>query len=352
MSSARLLVDVGLAQLGLVLLLITWTVTARWHSRRRSRRIEPLRAALDRAMARWTTAGGDVADVEAALTALPPIDAADALVKWSSRAPGGHWPRLAERLTALRWTARIRRYARSRWWWRRLDAARFLSTVATLEDVPALRALLADRHPAVHLAAVSAVARLPEPELVRAALASIPILTATGVAYHAGMLRQARAVLTPLLMDRLHLGEPALARYAEFAARVADPALRAPLTALASHPDFEVRIQVARALGGYPHLDSAVALTGLAADPAWQVRAQALRSFGRLGDAGALPVLRAGLADPEWWVRLHAALAASRLGPAGLDVLLATEQSEPGLARDMARLILSASPQARADFAT
>ena len=352
MSSALVLIVVVLAQAGLLAALIAVIVTIRWRGRRRTRRIAPLREASDRAMADWTTADGDIAVVEAALAALPPIVAVDVLVTWSSRAPGDHWHRLAERLTASPWANGIRGYARSRWWWRRLDAARFLSTVATTADGPAISALLDDEHPAVRLAAVTAVAHLPSPVLLRAALAPVPTLTAAGVAYHAGVLRPARAALVPILLERLQLAEPGLARFAEFSARLGDPALRAPLTALASHPDFEVRIQIARALGAYPHVESSVALSALATDPVWQVRAQALRSLGRLGDASALGLLRAGLADPEWWVRLHSGLALTRLGPAGLDALSATEQSGPGPALDMARLILGASPQARAEFAT
>src|SRR2546427_12104626 len=85
-----------------------------------------------------------------------------------------------------------------------------------------------------------------------------------------------------------------------------EPALRDRLTALTGHPDPEVRVQAARAIGSFPHPDSIAALTRLAADPAWPVRAQAVRSLGMIADPATLPLVRDALHDPEWWVRLRA----------------------------------------------
>jgi HEAT repeat protein len=196
------------------------------------------------------------------------------------------------------------------------------------------------------------VERLGHPALLAAALDRLPRLTPTVVAYYLGLLQRARATLVPLLVKRLRVGGPGLARYAEFAARLGEPGLREPLTALTGHPDAEVRIQAARALGGYPHPESVTCLTALAKDPAWPVRAQAVRSLGRLGEARALPLLRAALADPEWWVRLRAALALTRLAGPGRDALLTAEAGAAPLAREMARLILGLPAQALAEFAT
>jgi len=138
---------------------------------------------------------------------------------------------------------------------------------------------------------------------------------------------------------------------AEFAARLQEPALRGSLTALAGHADAEVRTQVARSLGAFPHAESLAALTRLARDPQWPVRAQAARSLGMLADPATLPLLLTALRDPDWWVRMRTGLALTRFGSAGRNALLAAEVGADPSARDMARLVLGLSAQALAEFA-
>ena len=127
--------------------------------------------------------------------------------------------------------------------------------------------------------------------------------------------------------------------------------LREPFTTHASHPDAEVRTQVARGLGHYPHPESVAALKRLAQDQTWTVRAQAVRSLGMIADPATLPPVRDALRDAEWWVRMRAGLALMRFGPAGRNALLETEVGAHTEAREMARLILGLSQQALAEFA-
>src|SRR5262249_2791494 len=144
----------------------------------------------------------------------------------------------------------------------------------------------------------------------------------------------------------------ALPRLAEFAARLAEPALREGLTALANHRDAEVRIQAARALGSFPHRESVAALTRLVADDAWAVRAQAVRSLGMIADAGTLPLVTAALQDSVWWVRLRAALALMRFGGQGRSALLDAETGANPFAGAIAKMVLGLPEQALAEFAT
>jgi HEAT repeat protein len=145
--------------------------------------------------------------------------------------------------------------------------------------------------------------------------------------------------------------DPAVARLAEFAARLAEPALRERLTALADHRDAEVRIQSARALGSFPHRESVAALQRLVADDAWEVRAQAVRSLGMIADAATLPLVTAALQDNVWWVRLRAALALMRFAAAGRTALQEAEVGGNPFAGATAKLVLSLPPQALAEFA-
>jgi len=276
----------------------------------------------------------------------------DALVNWSARVPGDRWQRLAAELAHQWWARLVRTNSGSARWWKRLETARFLSVAAVPADTARVLKLLRDPHPAVHIAAVATLERLESAALATAALERLPTLAPTVGAYYAGMLRRCRPVVVQLLVKMLRRSDdPALARLVEFAARLQEPALRERLTALADHPDPEVRIQAVRALGGYPHAESIATLTRAAADVEWSVRAQAVRSLGMLGDPRTLWVVRAALRDPEWWVRLRAGLALTRFGPPGRNALLDADVGADPNARDMARLMLGLSAQALAEFA-
>jgi HEAT repeat protein len=246
----------------------------------------------------------------------------------------------------------LRKAVRSRTWWRRLEAARLLSIAGTAADLSVIEQLLKDRHPAVRIAIALALERIATPRLVNVVLDRLPDMVGPVQAHYAAVLRGQNAVTVPLLSERLGLVyDPGLPRIVEFAGRIGDARLREPITALATHRDAEVRVQVARALGDYPHARTVTVLRALATDPAWEVRAQAVRSLGRIADAATLPDLRARLADVEWWVRLRAALALTRLGAPGQGALLHAEVGANPDARYVARLILGLSPQALAEFA-
>jgi len=351
-SSRQLLVIVALLQGAMFAALMLLILTNRWIRRRRLAALQPRRAALDAVMRAWALGEVGTESVGRALEALPTTAAVDALIGWASRLPGERWRVLAQELERRPWAAQVRTGAASRQWWKRLQAARFLSVLATADDAPLLVRLLGDPHPAVHIAAAAALERTADTRVVTAALERLPGLGSPVQAYYAAMLRHAHPTVVPLLRERLtRVYDPALPRYAEFAGRLSAAGLREAITALAEHRNPEVRVQVARALGGFPHHESVTVLGDLATDVAWEVRAQATRALGRLGDSGTLAVLAARLVDTVWWVRLRAALALMRLGPAGRDALLAAEIGPHPDARYVARLILGLSSQALAEFA-
>jgi hypothetical protein len=351
-TSRQFLLVVAAAQGLLLAALLILIVLNRWFRVRRRAALSPRRAAIEATLQRWQLGEPMLPDVVRGLGALPAPVAIDVLIAWASRVSGERWSELAEALRGELWAKLLRADASSVRWWKRLDCARFLSVVATPLDVVRVRRLLLDPHPAVHIAAVATLERLQSATLTAAALEKLPQLTPTVHAYYANMLRRSRAGVVDLLRKQLRsLQEAGLARYAEFAARLEDPSLREPLTALGAHPDGDVRVQVARGLGGFPHAESVAALRRLIIDGEWEVRAQAARSLGRIADAATLPLLVAALGDSEWWVRMRAALALTRFGPAGRDALLKAEVGPLAAARDMARLILGLAPQALAEFA-
>ncbi len=330
MTSRQFLLVVAAAQGLLLAALLILIVLNRWFRVRRRAALSPRRAAIETTLQRWQLGEPMLPDVVRGLGALPAPVAIDVLIAWASRVSGERWSELAEALRGELWTKLLRADSRSVRWWKRLDCARFLSVAATPRDMVRVRRLLLDPHPAVHIAAGATLERVQSATLTAAALEKLPQLTPTVHAYYANMLR---------------------ARYAEFAARLEDPSLREPLTALGTHPDGDVRVQVARGLGGFPHAESVAALRHLIGDGEWEVRAQAARSLGRIADPATLPLLVAALGDGEWWVRMRTALALTRFGPAGRDALLKAEVGPLAAARDMARLILGLAPQALAEFA-
>jgi HEAT repeat protein len=351
-TSRQFLLVVAAAQGVLLVALVVLIILNRWIRLHRSAKLHPRRVELDGVMQRWTLGEARSGDVLRALARLPVPLAVDGLVTWSARVAGERWRELSRALEHQWWARVVRANSRSARWWKRLECARFLSVAATPHDVGRVLRLLRDHHPAVQVAAAATLERLDSPILVAAALEQLPFLGPTVQAYYASVLKRARpAVLRHLQQLFRRLTDPRLPRLVEFAARLEEPVLREPFTTLATHPDPEVRTQVARALGKFPHRESVAALGVLVQDEAWPVRAQAVRSLGMIADPTTLPAVREALRDTEWWVRLRAALALTRFGGKGRNALLDAEVGAHAEARDMARLIVGLSPQAMAEYA-
>ena len=348
MSARHFLIVVAIVQGGLLAALIVLIILNRWFRLRRSTRLNPRRQAVDASMRRWAAGTTPLAGVLVGLARLPVPLAIDALVSWSARVPGERWRQLAGALEHNLWARIVRTNSGSARWWKRLECARFLSVAAMPRDTARLLRLINDPHPAVHVAAVASLERMEDSSLTLAALDRLPHLAPTVQAYYAAMLRRSRPIVVDHLQKLLRRSEdPALPRLAEFAGRLGEPALRERLTALATHPDREVGLEMTLHTSG----ESVAGLKQLATDPAWEVRAQAMRSLGMITDASTLPLLKAGLRDEVWWVRLRAALALMRFAAGGRNALLEAEVGADVNARAVAKLVLGLPAQALAEFA-
>src|SRR2546426_8735473 len=248
----------------LLVALVVLIILNRWVRARRRAQLDPHRVELDAVMQRWVLGQAQSDDVLRALARLPAALAIDALVTWSARIVSERWQELARGLEHQWWARLVRASSRSARWWKRLDAARFLSVVATPHDVGRVLRLLRDSHPAVQIAAATTLERVDSQLLVTAALEQLPFLGPTVQAYYASVLKRARpAVVRHLQLLFRRLNDPRLPRIIEFAGRLQEPALREGFTTLATHLDAEVRSQVARALGRFPHPESVAALSYL-----------------------------------------------------------------------------------------
>jgi len=346
------LVVIAVAQSVTLTSLLIAIFVNRWLRQRRLAWVLPRRTVVDEAMKGWALGEVGPELVARALEALPSADAVESLVGWSGRLSGERWRGLAVVLDGRPWTKRLRAAVRARRWWRRRQAARFLSVAATPADAQLLVRLLRDPHPAVHMAAANTLQRFVDVPLLRLVVERLPEMAAPIQTHYAGVLRATGGAVVPLLIERLHdVYDPGLPRFVEFAGRLADAGAREAVTALADHANPEVRVQVARALGDFPHAASVMALRALVTDAAWEVRAQAVRALGRIAEPETLPDLVPRLADAVWWVRLRAALALMRIGDPGRDALLKAEIGAQPDARFVARLILGLTPQALSEFA-
>jgi hypothetical protein len=350
-NADHLLAIVAIAQGALLAGLLTLIVLNRWFRVRQRAQLHPRKIASDAAFRAWFAGHGSLAPVIVSLDRLPVPVAIDQLVFWVVRVPPVRWNDLAAALERRFWARVVRTNSDSARWWKRLECARFLAVAATPADVARIRKLLRDSHPAVHVAVVSALERLPDPRLAMAALGRVPQLGATVQAYYANSLTAVRPLVVNRVAELLRTTTGAtLHGLAEFARRLRDPALRQPFQALAAHADVDVRAQAARALGATPHAEATTALARLAGDTAWPVRAQAIRSLGIAAEPGTFPAVRAALRDPEWWVRLRAGLALTRYGASGRNALLEAEIGADTGARDVARLVLGLSPAALTEY--
>ena len=342
-----LLAVVGLVQgvflLGIVVLLVG--------NRRRAaaRRIAQadIAAAMRGPVRRWLVGEGSVEDVARRLDELPVNCALEqALVIATSRAAVTQRAELSQAIAGSPWVAAVMARARSRRWWRRLDAARLLAIVGGPRDRDLLRALLHDPHPAVRGIATASIPAVGDLDTVAQLLDALPDQPLVVRLYQFSVLRDTWWLATPALIERLRPDAPAarLDAWINLAESIATADVLEQVRQLHGHPDAGVRLAVARALKRYFHPLAEEALVTLLGDADWRVRALAARSLGTLGDASTVPRLATLLGDGQWWVRFRAGLALAQLGEAGRAALRAARADPDRYAAEMATMVSGLSP--------
>ena len=277
------------------------------------------------------------------------------LHQYASQLRGAPWERVVDGVRQSEWYDRfVRSHARSRFWWKRLAAARLLAIAGREEDLPLARPLIADRHPAIKVASIQIVRRLRDPSILETvlqeAIAARPVVRR----YLFDTVVSVREALVPVLADRLDRADATEDRRAliTLAGELAAVELFERLLGYVGHDALEIRVAVARALSGYPHPRTEAALTGLLHDHEWQVRTQAASSLGVIRARNAQGALQSALRDSNWWVRLRAGIALRQLGPAGSRVLTDVEAGVDRFAQEMARYVLGLTDEAVADYLT
>lgn len=225
---------------------------------------------------------------------------------------------------------------------RRLRATHLFVIFSGRADTEHILKLLKDR-PVVKLVAINALSRIPTSQTIAYILD----------AFEKDHLSNARTYINIMhgLGDKIenhvkkYLKKPLpiekLALLIEIAGAIRLRSLYPEIVQFAGHPEKEIRIKAARALGHLRIPASLDILITLAEDESWEVSAQALKSLGKLRNLRAAGILRKALFSPFWQVRFNAGHALASLGTAGTKHLQKIKrQDKDRYASDMAAMVL------------
>jgi hypothetical protein len=328
-----------------------------------TRRADPPRLALARAALTNTLAGG-----AAPASTVPRGDAA----RTSGEGPAGSVPadrdivalpdrlrrrllsdlagsvqgdqrqRLARLAVDLGIIGRAQRWARSRWWWRRLRGAHLLSSLC--DEDPLMHRLLGDPHPAVRAEAITWAG-----DHVDTAVAErlVDLLAdRSPLCRHAAKdaLLRAGPAAPPVVAEHLRRGDsPNLDALLDVAAGRPDHRYQAAARSLAGDPRPAIRAVAARLLGELGGHDAIPVLELQLTDPQPAVREEAAAALGRLGHWPAASAVARLLRDPSWDVRCAAGEALAALGAPGALMLQRYSRDDDPFAADMARRVQQSS---------
>jgi len=225
---------------------------------------------------------------------------------------------------------------------KRLRVIRLFVLFSNPSEYSYLLGLLQDK-PMVKLTALSALARVPTPETLsyifqafeqdQGPLARLYFNIMFGLGNRIEFLIR-QYLKKPLLEEKLGL-------LIELVGAIRLRPLYEDIVVFAGHPDKEIRISVARALGRLLIPESVPALAALCADQAWEVKAQAVKGLGNLKNPETLGLITEALFSPSWHVRLNAGHALASLGEEGIKRLKEVAlQNMDRYARDMANMVL------------
>ena len=325
-----------------LLLLFVFLLVRRRYDRQRRAAYQAGQEELAAPLRNWIVAGAHPEPLVRALGHLPTGTAVGYLALLALQTiTSSQRDELAIALRNEPWMARALGQWRSRFWWRRLEAARALSIVGTGRDQTQVAELLRDEHPAVQVAAASALPRVADTAMLGRVVDGIFTLSRVVRLYVTGILRQTGGKAGEALTQRIAQGGglTELSAWIELAASMDDPEAIAASTAHVEHPSAEVRRAVAKALARHPGPEAARGLAKLLLDAEPSVRALAARGLGQLGSPAAVPALAPLLADHVWQVRLRAALSLAQLGERGRAALRVAREGTDRFARDMATMV-------------
>ncbi len=202
---------------------------------------------------------------------------------------------------------------------RRLRATRLLGFFVDPVEMNTILKLLEDK-PIVRLAAVQAISQLSTPETLKLVFRAFESDSCPNIHSYINVIfslgARAESNIREALKKPISLEKIAL--LIELVGAIPLRSLYADLLPFVDHPEKEIRIKVARALGGLRIPDSVPVLIRLASDEAWEVQAQAVKGLGKLKSPEALDILTESFFSKNWHVRFNARIGLMNLGEAGV----------------------------------
>jgi hypothetical protein len=231
---------------------------------------------------------------------------------------------------------------RSRRTMRRLRATRLLGFFIDPLKMGSMLKLLEDK-PIVRLAAVQAISQLPTPETLGLVFKAFESDLCPNIHSYISIILSLGAKAEVNIQEALKkpISQEKIALMIELVGAIPLRSLYSDILLFAGHPEKEVRIKVARALGGLSNPDSVPVLIRLASDTAWEVQAQAVKGLGRLKSPEALDILTEAFFSKNWHVRFNARSGLMNLGEAGVKRLEEiSQQTRDSYAAAMAAMAL------------
>jgi len=229
-------------------------------------------------------------------------------------------------------------------WWivKRLRAIRLFILMAAPGDSALLIDLLNDK-PLVRLTVIQALSRLPsqrnisyifkafENDSIAQARTYISTLYGLGLKIESLM---GEYFEKPLPVEKLVL-------LIELAGSIPLRSQYDRIAGFSTHPEKEIRIVTARALGNLLIPEAREILIQLSADESWEVQAQAFKSLGKLTLTDSPDILEKGLYSLNWHVRYNAGHSLAMQGASGIKRLKAiAKEKKDRFASDMAVMVL------------
>lgn len=238
---------------------------------------------------------------------------------------------------------RCRKLLSSRWTSRRLKGARLFFVFFDSTESSVLLKILQDK-PIVKLTAITTLLRVSDPATLDFIFQAFERDSGPPVRSYFNIMIGLGEKIESYVKESLRKNLPLekIALLIELVGAIPLRNLAGDLMGWATHPNKEIRVKVARALGKLLIPDSVDLLLRLAQDEAWEVQAQAVKSLGHLREPRALEALAHSLFSPHWFVRHNAAQALSEMGWEGIAQLKKiAAQDEDRYAREMSTMILN-----------
>ncbi|MCX7117746.1 MAG: HEAT repeat domain-containing protein [Legionellales bacterium] len=254
------------------------------------------------------------------------------------------WVRIRHQIMDFIVHPRIRKFATSRVWRKRLFACVVYESSYVSSDEHVIKALINDKIPLVAIHAVMVALQNPTQALMDTTIDVFSNSRRVQQALYTQVISHARVEVIPLIEDRLMREHNPYVKSFCYRILTAMPYVLIPVQTadddlISANIDLELSVMAF----WFKHFPAIFLKRchGFLHDPRWEIRARAVKLLGEFGDSSYAEDLGESLKDESWWVRINAATALGALGRAGSVVLRRQNPRVDQFAYDVATQVLS-----------